>query len=56
MATAALLQACIGIVEEKFSFRGSALTMHARPVYSEGDAPHQERLPERLLQNSPLGL
>ena len=56
MATAALLQACIGIVEEKFSFRGSALTMHAPPVYGEGDAPHQERLPERLLQHEPLGL
>ena len=49
-------QVGIGIVEEEFSCGGLALTVHARPIHGEGDAPHEQWLPEGLLQNDPLRL
>jgi hypothetical protein len=42
-------------VEEELTFRRLALATHTRPVYGKGDAPHEQRLPQSLLQNDPLG-
>jgi len=45
-----------GVVEEEVARRGRALAVHARPVYGEGDAPHEQGLPQGLFQNEPLRL
>ena len=43
-------------MEEKFTFRRLALALHARPIHGKGDAPHEQRLPQSLLQNDTLCL
>ena len=42
-------QVGIGIVEEELAVGRLVLTMHARPVYGEGDAPHEQWLPKGVL-------